>query len=69
MTSDKFFYGYLITFYTSYEKTNVFAANIREETLQSADIQSVTDNRAFLITCCLPFLFDEAWRTIPQIMF
>ena len=41
MTSDKVFYGYLITFYTSYENTNVFAANIRGETLRSADIQSL----------------------------
>ena len=63
------FYGYLIALYTSYENTNVFAANIREETLQSADIQSVTDYRAFLMPCCLSLLFDEALRTIPQIMF
>ena len=55
--------------YTSYETTSVFAVNIREETLQSANIQSVMDFRAFLMPCCLSFLFDEAWRTIPLIMF
>ena len=43
------FYGYLIPLYTSYQNTNVFAGNIREETLQSADIQSVTDYRDFLM--------------------
>ena len=43
--------------------------HIREETLQSVDIQSVTDYRAFLLPCCLSLIFDEAWRTIPQIMF
>ena len=70
MTSDNvLFYGYLIALDTSYENINVFAGNIREETLQSDDIQSVTDYRAFIMPCCLLFLFDEAWRTIPQIMF
>ena len=70
LTSDNvLFYGYLIALDTSYENTNVFAENIREETLQSDDIQSVTDYRAFIMPFCLSFLFDEAWRTIPQIMF
>ena len=70
LTSNKaLFYGYLIAVYTSYKSTNVFAVNIREETLQSANIQPVTDYRAFLTPCCLSFLFDEAQRTIPQILF
>ena len=50
-------------------KKYVFAANIREDTLQSADIQSVMQYRAFLMPRCWSFLFDEARRTISQIMF
>ena len=55
-TSDKvLFYVYLIALYTSYENRNVFAVTIREEVLQSANIQSFTDYRAFLMPCCLSF--------------
>ena len=47
----------------------VFAGNIGEETLQSDDIQSVTDYRAFLMPWCLSFLFDGAWIIFPKIIF
>ena len=50
LTSDNaLIYGYLIALYTSYENTNVFAGNIREEPLHSDNIQFVTDYRAFLM--------------------
>ena len=41
--------------YTSYENANVFATSIREDALQSVDIQSVMDYRAFVTPCCSSF--------------
>ena len=51
---------FLIALCTSCYNANVFVANISEDTLQSVNIRSVTDYRAFLMPCCSSISFDEA---------